>query len=195
MTPLEAVAVIILAGVIIFLLYYFIRQTKPEAFGQVQSPVYGAGEKISGGVKDISGKDISGGEKMAGVNENISGMGDKISGAVKNISGKGGEITSGVSEKITGAGGTITGKVKNVNVDTDSLSDNIDKFLEEKSDQLIKDWKLATKNDIADLEKKFNEISGSNTELKSQFDEYRGDTNKKLENIEERLAKLEGQEK
>ncbi len=195
MTPLEAVAVIILAGVIIFLLYYFIRQTRPEAFGNVQSTVYGAGEKISGGVKDISGKDISGGEKMAGVNENISGVGSKISGAVKNISGKGSEITSNASEKITGAGAKVSGKVKNVNVDTDSLSDNIDKFLEEKSDQLIKDWKLATKTDIGDLEKKFNELSGSTTKLKGEFDEYRGDTNKKLENIEERLAKLEGPKK
>jgi hypothetical protein len=192
LTPLEAVAVIIIAGVIIFLLYYFIKQTNPEAFGKAQTTVYGAGKKVSGGVKDISGKDISGGERMAGVNENISGVGGKISGAVKNISGKGGEITSGVSQKISGTGSKVSEKVKG---GTDSLSEDIDKYLAEKSNQIIKDWELATKNDIGDIEKKFNKVSRDTTELKSRFDEYRGDTNKKLKNIEERLAKLEGQEK
>jgi hypothetical protein len=223
LTALELFAVLVLAGAIIVLLYYYLKQNSPETMGRVQSTVYGAGEKVSGGVKDISGT-ITGGEKasevektsgvsekasetektsgvsetMSGVGEKMSGVGEKITGAFKGISGgekaSEAEKKSGVSDKITNVGGKITGKVKDVDISTDFLSKKIDKFLDERSDQVIKDWDLATKNDIKQLEKRFEKITRDTGELEHRFNEYRGYTNKKLESIEERLTKLENPE-
>jgi hypothetical protein len=125
---------------------------------------------------------------MSGVGEKATGMGDRVrstvSGASEKISGAGvGERVSGVSEKLKGS--------VNVSTNTDTLSNKIDLFLDEKSDQLIKDWELATKDDILDIEKRYTQVSNDMGELESEFNEYRGSTNKKLKKIEERLDKLE----
>ena len=85
----------------------------------------------------------------------------------------------------------IKGTVKGVPKTTDSLSNKIDLFLNDKSDQLIKDWELATKDDIVDLENRYGKVSRDLGELDGRFNEYRGFTNKKLKKIEERLEKLE----
>ena len=77
---------------------------------------------------------------------------------------------------------------------TDSLSKKIDLFLDDKSDQLIKDWELATKDDILDIEKRYTKVSRDLDTLNNRFNEYRGSTNKKLKKIKERLDKLESPE-
>ena len=79
---------------------------------------------------------------------------------------------SGVSESVSGMGEKIKDKVTGSD-STDDLSKRIDEFLNEKSDQLIKDWELATKNDISDLEKVYKCFNGLN--------KYKGQTNEKLE--------------
>ena len=83
------------------------------------------------------------------------------------------------------------GKVRDVPISTDVISNKIDAFLNEKSDELIEDWELATKNDINDLQKRLNLISRNIDELERRFNEYRGYTNKKLESLDERLKRLE----
>ena len=176
MTALEAILILILAGIIIVLVYYFIREmnkTGSANFGTVKSSftearrgVSDVGSSVSEGIsQQYSGSDVEGESRM-----------------------------SGVSERVTGMGGKIKGKVKEVPISTDVLSSRIDKYLDEKSNRLIKDWELATKSDLGQLEKKYSKVTRDIDDLERRFDEYRGHANKKFESIEERLATLEGEE-
>jgi archaellum component FlaC len=125
---------------------------------------------------------------MSGMGEKATGMGDRVrstvSGASEKISG------AGVSERVSGVSEKLKGSV-NVSSNTDTLSNKIDIFLDEKSDQLIKDWELATKDDILDIEKRYTQVSNDMSKLEGDFNEYRDSTNKNLKKIEERLDKLE----
>ena len=67
----------------------------------------------------------------------------------------------------------------------------IDDYLDEKSNQLIVDWELATNSDIENIEKKYTRVSQDLSTLDSNFSEYRDETNEKIKKIEERLEKLE----
>jgi len=120
--------------------------------------------------------------------EKSTGMGDRVRltvyGASEKISGV------GVSERVSGVSEKLKGSV-NVSTNTDTLSNKIDLFLDEKSDQLIKDWELATQDDILNIEKRYTQVSNDMGQLESNFNEFRGSTNKKLKKIEERLDKLE----
>ncbi len=162
MTPIELLAILILAGAIIVLLYYYLQNQGYLSTGKVQSQVYELGEEVSVEKEDVSQM----GEKMSGVSEKVSGVGDRI-----------------------------RGKVKEVPISTDILSKKIDAFLEEKSDELIEDWDLATKNDVNKLEKRVEVVTRDIGELERRFNEYRGFTNKKLDNIDERLKAIEEDEK
>jgi hypothetical protein len=211
MTALELFAILVLAGAVIVLLYYYLQDSRKVSVSRLTSSVSGTGDKTSGVGETVSGvgdklkgasakvtETVTGtgtGDKGSGVGETVSGVGDKLKGAsakiTETISGKtdktgeGGTI-SGMGEKMAGMGEKIKGRVS-----TDSLSHKIDLFLDDKSDQLIKDWKLATKSDLSGLEKRYNKVSRDVGELESRFNEYRGYTNKKITGIEERLSKLE----
>jgi SMC interacting uncharacterized protein involved in chromosome segregation len=127
----------------------------------------------------------------------VSGISGKARSAVSGASEKvtiEGSMIDGVSERMAGMSEKIRGTVKGVPKSTDTLSNRIDLFLNDKSDQLIKDWELATKNDVMDLEKRYSKVSRDLGELDSRFNEYRGYTNKKVKKIEERLDKLENPE-
>lgn len=152
MEPAELLAVLILAGAIIILIYYYLIGSGEAA--RFKTQIYGAGGKL--------GVEEEGAGYMSGVGEKVSGMGDKI-----------------------------MGKVKDVPISTDIISSKIDAFLEEKSDELIEDWALATKNDINDLQKRLELVARNVDELEHRFNEYRGYTNKKLDSLDERLKKLE----
>ena len=83
-------------------------------------------------------------------------------------------------------------------INTDAFSKKLDAFLDEKSDELIKDWSLATTQDLDDLESKFSEATGSVDELEKSFDEFKKSseefqkaTEKKLEELDSRIESLE----
>lgn len=182
MTPLEVFAILVLAGAVVVLLYYYLQDNKSLNLGRVKGNATDLGERVYGEASNL-------GEK---VQEKTSGVGEKMPG--EGSSGMGEKLhVSGVSEKVSGMGEKIRGKVS-VPISTDNLSHRIDLFLNEQSDQLIEDWDLATKKDLAALEKRFNVVSMDIETLEKRFNEYRGATNKKLENIEERLEKLENPE-
>lgn len=199
MTALELLVILVLAGALVVLFYSYMQNNRQLNLGQVRNDatdlgqkVYGEasglGEKVQGGATNLGDK-VSGEGSMAGMSEkiNVSGVSEKVSGVGEKLN------VSGVSEKVSGMGEKIKDKVS-TSTTTDDLSNRIDQFLNEKSDQLIKDWELATKNDVSDLEKRFNSASRSVDDLDRRFNEYRGFTNKKLEKIEERLEKLENPE-
>lgn len=133
---------------------------------------------------------------MSGMGEKartvVSGVGDKVSSSTK---GDEGGVVDSVGEKVSGIGEKIKGTVKSVpksaSKSTDDLSLRIDDYLDEKSNQLIVDWELATNSDIENIEKKYSKVTQDLSTLDSNFNEYREDTNKKIKKIEERLEKLE----
>ncbi|MDI6882392.1 MAG: hypothetical protein QMC86_06120 [Methanothermobacter sp.] len=149
MSALELLAILILAGAIIVLLYYYLME--------------------SASVKTRLKSHIRMGEKFT--------------------EEEGGRMS--VSEKVSDVSDRIIHKVREVPISTDIISSKIDAFLEEKSDELIKDWELATKDDIKTLQSRLDLVSRNISELEQRFNEYRGYTNKKLESIDKRLKKLE----
>lgn len=196
MTPLEIFAILVLAGAVIVLLYYYLQDNRKVNFAQMKGDATNLGERVYGGASNLGEKVQGGasdlGQKAAGEGS-MSGMGEKInvSGVSEKVSGVGEKLNvSGVSEKVSGMGEKIKGKVS-VPISTDNLSHRIDLFLNEQSDQLIEDWDLATKKDLSQLEKRFDVVSLDIESLEKRFNEYRGATNKKLDTIEERLDKLE----
>jgi hypothetical protein len=193
MTPLELLAILVLAGAIVVLLYYYMQDTRNPTFSRARSVITETGEKARSTVSSAGESTTEGN----GISDKMAGMGEKarsaVSGAGEKVTIEGGMI-GGVSEKMAGMGEKIKGTVKGVPKSTDVLSSKIELFLDDKSDQLIKDWELATKNDVIDLEKRYSKVSRDLGELDSRFNEYRGFTNKKLKKIEERLENLENTE-
>lgn len=83
-------------------------------------------------------------------------------------------------------------------INTDAFSSKLDAFLDEKSDELIKDWSLATTNDLEDLEAKFNETTKSVDALDKDYQEFKKSskefqeaTEQKLNDIDKRIEALE----
>ncbi|MDR3222180.1 MAG: hypothetical protein LBT66_00395 [Methanobrevibacter sp.] len=120
-------------------------------------------------------------------------IGSKLSSSVPNLRNfsAGGWNTSddniSVSEK-------LKTKIKDIdmpNINTDAFSNRLDAFLNEKSEELIKDWELATKEDISVIEKKFDVINNNIDDVNKRFKEYKDFTNEKLDDVDERLKKLE----
>lgn len=175
MTPLEIFAVIVLAGAVIILIYYYIREisktgsgnidTLKSSFGEARKGVSEAGSRVSNGITKNYNENTQKGSKMTGVSNRVSVFGE-----------------------------SLKGKVKEVPISTDVFSGRIDEFLDERSDQLIKDWKLATKNDIGVLENRYNKVTKDIDNLEKRFTEFTANANKKFEEIEKRLDNLEIEE-
>lgn len=193
MTPVELLAILVLAGAIVVLLYYYMLDTRNDSLVRARTYITDTSEKARSTVSGNSEK----GDNVGGIGNKMTGMGGKARSAVSGASEKvtiEGSMIDGVSERMAGMGEKIKGTVKGVPKSTDTLSNRIDLFLNDKSDQLIKDWELATKNDVIDLEKRYSKVTRDLGELDSRFSEYRGYTNKKVNKIEERLDKLENPE-
>ena len=83
-------------------------------------------------------------------------------------------------------------------INTDAFSNKLDAFLDEKSDELIKDWSLATNDDLKDLEAKFLKTTKSvdaldkdYQEFKKSSQEFQKATEEKLNDIDKRIEALE----
>ncbi len=83
-------------------------------------------------------------------------------------------------------------------LNTDAFSQKIDAFLEAKSDQLIKDWSLATTDDLSDLDAKFSETTTRVDDLEKDYNEFRKSseefqisTKEKLDELDKRIESLE----
>jgi len=206
MTPLEIFAVLVLAGAVVVLLYYYLQEmnrTGSAGFDTVKSSVYNMGKGVSdAGSRVGEGLNQS---NFDSTKSSFSSMGKKISDTGSRVSeGISQQYSnpnvekenrmSGVTERVSGYGEKLRGKVKEVPISTDVFSGRIDEFLNEQSDQLIKDWSLATKSDLGKLEKRYSKVSRDVNDLSKRFDEFRNHSNKKFEHIEERLKALEDEE-
>lgn len=161
MDALEALAILILAGAVIVLFYYYL-QNNAEAMNKVKGYMPSS-IQTNGEEEQVP----TGGYKMGeNVDENSStSMGEKIKVKFKDIDMP--------------------------NLNTDVFSKRIDTFLDEKSDELIKDWELVTKDDMASLEKRCDAAYRNVDELSKRFNEYRQYTNGRLDRFDKRLKKLE----
>jgi len=176
MGPLELFAILVLAGAIVVLIYYYIQEmnrTGSSGFDSVKSSVSNMGKGISD-----AGNRVSEGISQQYSNPNVEAEDKK----------------QGISERVSGMGESLKGRVRGVPISTDVFSARIDDFLNEQSDQLIKDWDLATKSDVGELEKKYSKVARDIDNLEKRFNEYREHANKKFENIETRLSTLEEEE-
>ncbi|MCQ2972832.1 MAG: hypothetical protein MJ209_06135 [archaeon] len=82
-------------------------------------------------------------------------------------------------------------KLSDIDFNTDGFSKKIDAFLDEKSDQLIKDWDLATNQDLSTLEDKFTKTVKSVDDLQAQFKKFQSETDERFDSIEKRIEALE----
>ncbi|MGZ7066887.1 MAG: hypothetical protein ACXVH2_03210 [Methanobacterium sp.] len=176
MDPLELFAILVLAGAIIVLIYYYIQEmnrTGSSGLDTVKTSVSNMGK----GVSDAGTRFSEG-----------------ISQQYSSTNAEGENKKPGISERVSGIGESLKGRVKEVPISTDAFSGRIDEFLNDQSDQLIKDWELATKSDVGELEKKYTKVARDVDDLERRFNEYRGHANKKFENFEQRLSALEDEE-
>lgn len=161
MDALEVLAILILSGALIVLFYYYL-QNNTEAMNKVKNYVPSS-IQTSGEEEKIPTGGYDMGEN-ADANSSTS-MGEKIKVRFKDIDMP--------------------------NLNTDVFSKRIDTFLDEKSDELIRDWELATKEDLATLEKRCDAAYRNVDELSKRFNEYREYTNGRLDGFDKRLKNLE----
>ena len=83
-------------------------------------------------------------------------------------------------------------------INTSAFSQKLDAFLDQKSDQLIKDWSLATTSDLDDLQTKFDETANNVAELEKSFKEFKHSsaefqkvTEERLDDLDKRIESLE----
>ncbi len=167
MTPLELFAILVLAGAIIVLLYYYLKEIDSTSSEGFKSSIAQMSNRVSEGISEA-------GERFQATDE-----------------GNNDAKKYGVSERVSEMGERLRGRVKEVPISTDILSGRIDEFMHDQSDQLIKDWSLATKSDLDELENRYDKVSRDVDDLTKRFDEFRNHANKKFEHIEHRLEALE----
>ena len=168
MEAMEAVAVIIIIIAIVILLYYYFLNN-PKTVDRLRNYVPSTADAHM--------------DEVLGKNKDE-----------KNLKSDKNDETDSMSKRL---------KIKLTDMDmssinTDAFSHKIDSFLEEKSDELIKDWSLATVNDLKDLESKFSKTTSSVDTLEKSFKEFREDskefkiaTEKKLKDLDERIEALD----
>ena len=172
MDAMEVVAVIILVVAIVVLVYYYLLNA-PGSMDKIRSYVPTSADAHMNeilGRNGGSGYDLSK-EESAGEKEESESMGKKIKIKLS-------DLDSAIS--------------------TDAFSNKIDAFLDEKSDELIKNWSLATTNDLEELQTKFSETTSNVDKLDKDFKEFRKTseefqkaTEGRLDDLDKRIKSLE----
>ena len=174
MDAMEAVAVIILVAAIVILVYYYLLNS-PETVNKLRSYV-------------PTSADAHMNEILGNSNQEV-----EYDLAKDEVSVKKGDSDS-MSKRI---------KVKLSDIDMSSInneafSNKIDAFFDAKSDQLIKDWSLATTNDLEELESKFNQTTSNVDDLDKSFKEFKKSseefqkvTEGRLDDLDKRIESLE----
>lgn len=168
MDATEAIAVIILVIAIVVLVYYYLLNS-PSTVDKIRNYVPTSA--------DAHMDEVLGGNPSDLVNNEATG-----------------EESDSMTKRI---------KVKLSDIDmsginTDAFSNKIDAFLDAKSDELIKDWSLATTDDLEDLQAKFTETTTSVDELEKDYiefkkssEEFQKVTQEKLDDLDKRIESLE----
>ena len=173
MDAMEAVAVIILIVAIIVLVYYYLLNS-PATMDKLRNYVPTSADAH---MNEILGKSDNNAEydlakEEVQVKEDSESMSKRIKVKLSDI-----DMSS---------------------INNEAFSNKIDAFFDAKSDQLIKDWSLATTNDLAELESKFNETTSNVDDLDKSFKEFKKSseefqkvTEDRLDDLDKRIESLE----
>ena len=168
MDATEAIAVIILIVAIVVLVYYYLLNS-PSTMDKLRSYVPTSADAHMDEVLGGNPADLVADEKASKDSESMT----------KRIKVKLSDID-------------VSG------LNTDAFSNKIDAFLDAKSDELIKDWSLATTDDLEDLQTKFAETTNNVDELEKDYmefkkssEEFQKITQEKLDDLDKRIESLE----
>ena len=168
MDATEAIAVIILIVAIIILVYYYLLNS-PSTMDKLKGYVPSSADAHMDQVLNTS----------SDANESVDDGDDDSESMTKRIKVKLSDIDMSA-------------------LNTDAFSKKIDSFLDAKSDELIKDWSLATVDDLESLESKFNETTSNVDNLEKDFiefkkssEEFQKSTQAKLDDLDKRMEALE----
>ena len=167
MEAIEAVAIVILIIAILVLVYYYLM-SNPTTSAKLRSYIPTTADAH---MNEVLGKNSS----------------------YKDLSKEKTSSSSKESKDSGSMGKRIKVKLSDIDMSgtTDAFSSKIDAFLDEKSDQLIKDWSLATTGDLRDLESKFGETVSNVDDLEKSFEEFKKSSKEFQETTEEKLNDLD----
>ncbi len=171
MEAIEAVAILILVVAIIILIYYYLLNS-PETAQKIKNVVP---KTADAHLDEVLGRNSAS---------------DDLSKEEDAIDGESGSMSKRIKVKLS--------DIDMSSLNTDAFSNKIDAFLDEKSDQLINDWSLATTNDLEELQSKFSETTEHVDTLEKSFDEFKKSseefqkaTEEKLDDLDKRIESLE----
>lgn len=172
MGPIDVVAIVILIVAILVLVYYYL-QNNPASVQKLRNYVLATADPHMGEIlqNDSDYDDLSR-EKDTVEESKEESMSKRIKIKLSDIDMSG--------------------------LNTDAFSNKIDAFLDEKSEELIQSWSLATTNDLKDLEDRFDKTTQSVDDLEKSFKKFKKsskafqkETEEKLEEIDKRIKSLE----
>ena len=161
MDATEAIAVIILIVAIVILVYYYLLNS-PGTMDKLRSYVPTSADAHMDEVLGGNASDLS---KDAGEKGDSDSMTKRIKVKLSDIDMSG--------------------------LNTDAFSSKIDAFLDAKSDELIKDWSLATTDDIEDLQTKFSQTTSNVDALEKDYNDFKKSSQEFQEATEEKLSELD----
>lgn len=173
MNPIDVVAVVILIVAILILMYYYL-QSNPASVQKLRTYVPTSADAHMGELlhNDSGYDDLSMEKDTVEESKDEESMSKRIKIKLSDIDMSG--------------------------LNTDAFSNKIDAFLDEKSEELIQSWALATTDDLKELENRFDKTTQSVDDLENSFKKFKKsskafqkETERKLEEIDKRIESLE----
>ena len=171
MDAMEVVAVIILIVAIAVLVYYYLLNS-PATMDKLRSYVPTSADAHMDEVLNSNSSEYSDLSKEEPSEQKGDSMGNRIKVKLSDI-----DMSA---------------------LNTDAFSNKIDAFLDAKSEELIKDWSLATTDDLEDLQAKFSQTTTNVDNLEKDFNEFKKSseefqksTEEKLNDLDKRIESLE----
>lgn len=168
MDVVEGIAIIILILAVLCLVYYYLQNLNNFKSGDIKN-MFSSPHSTSGDDSTSTNSKIEmDGEEESENDEKVSTV-DKIKISFKDI-----DMAAALN--------------------ADAFSKRLDTFLDEKSEELIESWALATTDDLSSLEERCELACNNIDDLEKRFSEYTNATDSKLEDIEKRLKALEDED-
>ncbi|MGN0176912.1 MAG: hypothetical protein ACI389_03670 [Methanobrevibacter sp.] len=161
MDIIEIVAILILIVAIIILVYYYLLNS-PSTVDKLRDFMP---ESADAHMDEILGKNNKSTSEYEDLSKEEESMGQRIKVKLSDIDGS--------------------------TINTSAFSQKLDAFLDQKSDQLIKEWSLVTMNDLDDLQAKFDETTNNVDTLEKSFNEFKQTSEEFQKATEERLGDLD----
>lgn len=172
MEVVEAIAIIILVLAVLFLVYYYLKNLKSFDASATSESIKGI---FNSPRSSSSNADVSNDSTTVDIDDESDEDEEKVSTVDKlKISIKDIDMAAALN--------------------TDAFSKRLDAFLDEKSEELIENWSLATTNDLSSLEERCELACNNIDDLEKRFSEYANVTDSKLEDLDNRLKALENED-